>query len=594
MFIPRSRLLATMISVPLIFMALLPPSVARAQVDPLILGRAIDATVKLSIIVRGTVDGESQIIWYAAGSGTVVSPDGLILTNQHLITPDGVDEKLAELQGEFAAEGKDAELEVDADRFMIAVSDGRHLPEPRYVAAVVAEDPDLDLAVLRIEGDPRGNPLDAAPQDLPALPLGDSDALNLGDPVHVFGFPRIGSGSLTYTAGVVSGFLYEDDIDGMAWINTDAVTSGGNSGGAAMNERGQLIGVPTTGAALDCRPGDVNRDGLEDAADIGCVPTGGSLAQLRPINLAKPLLASVDPDLVAADAGDTARGPEPAGDELSARIAAAEGCAGRGDWQCATNFYADALALAPDDDTLATSLYEAYLALGELELGAGRLESARAAYTSASTADPTRAEAPAALDRIAPYRAILVSDRFDGEERYVAATDGGATSAFADGTFTLTISEPGLVSGYPLTEEPLAGQDFAVRLDVASATGDGMVTIETRIDPAGGQFVFAVDPGRQTWEVLQFDAAQRRFMPWGGPYRYGPNVADSPLETVELRVTDGFPLLLVNGTDVAAEAGVSLPRIGSEGEISFGALMASEGAVPFNAAFEEVALYELA
>src|SRR4029079_7359401 len=98
----------------------------------------------------------------------------------------------------------------------------------------------------------------SSPLALPVLPLGDSDAVNLGDPVHVFGFPAIGSGSLTYTTGVVSGFLFEDEIDGTAWINSDAVTSGGNSGGTALNSTGQLIGIPTSGSALDCRVGDTN------------------------------------------------------------------------------------------------------------------------------------------------------------------------------------------------------------------------------------------------------------------------------------------------------------------------------------------------
>jgi S1-C subfamily serine protease len=577
----------------IVFGVMLAPFTARAQIDPLVLGRAIDATVKLSIIVRGSVDGEAQLIWYAAGSGTVVSPDGLILTNQHLITPAGVDEKLEELRAEFAAEEKTAELAVDAGHFMIAISDGRHLPQPRYVAAVVAEDPELDLAVLKIDGDERGDPLAAAPGDLPVLPLGDSDTLNLGEPIHVFGFPRIGAGSLTYTVGVVSGFLYEEEIDGTAWINTDAVTSGGNSGGAAMNERGQLIGIPTTSAALDCRPGDTNRDGVDDERDVGCVPTGGSLAQLRPINLAKPLLATVDPELVAAEAGATTPSSPALPDELGARVAAAEGCAGRGDWRCAANFYADALELAPDDPDLLSALYEAYLALGRQEQSAGRLESARSAFAGAATADPSRADAPAALDRLSPYAAILTIDRFDGDERFVAATDGGATSAYDGDTFSLTLAEPGLITGYPLTETPLAGEDFAALLVVASASGDGMVTIETRTDPEGGQYVFAVDPGRRTWEVLEFDAAQGRFLPLAGPYRYGADDGGR-LETVELRVTDGFPLLFVNGSDVAAEAGATLPRVGNEGTVSFGALMASEGAVPFAAAFDEIGLYELA
>src|SRR5829696_6123218 len=180
------------------------PAIARAEPDPTMLGRAIDAVVQLSIVVRGVVDGEEQVIWYAVGSGTVVSPDGLILTNQHLITPAGVDEKLAELETQLAGEGKDADLHVDAERFMIAVSDGRQLPDPRFVAGVIAEDPDLDLAVLRIDEDERGTPLDPETLDLPNLPLGNSDAVNLGQTVHVFGFPAIGAGSLTYTIGIVS------------------------------------------------------------------------------------------------------------------------------------------------------------------------------------------------------------------------------------------------------------------------------------------------------------------------------------------------------------------------------------------------------
>ena len=113
------------------------------------------------------------------------------------------------------------------------------------------------------------------------------------------GFLPSAAGSLTYTIGIVSGFLFEEEIDGTAWINTDAVTSGGNSGGAAVNDAGQLIGVPSSGSALDCRAGDTNRDGVVSAEDVGCLPTGGSLTQLRPIDLARPLLASVDAEIVA-------------------------------------------------------------------------------------------------------------------------------------------------------------------------------------------------------------------------------------------------------------------------------------------------------
>ena len=568
---------------------------ARAQADRAIIGRAIDAVVQLSIVVRGVVDGEEQVIWYAVGTGTVVSPDGLILTNQHLITPAGVDEKLTELETQLAAEGKSADLQVDAERFMVAVSDGRQLPDPRYVARVVAEDADLDLAVLRIEADERGATLDTESLNLPALALGSSDAMNLGEPVHVFGFPAIGSGSLTYTVGIISGFLFEEGIDGTAWINTDAVTSGGNSGGAAVNDAGELIGVPTSGSALDCRAGDTNRDGVVGPDDVGCLPTGGSLTQLRPIDLARPLLASIDAEVAAGIGAGAAVSLTPARDDLAASLAFAEGCAARGDWRCAANFYLDALSEAPEDLAIVTSLYDAYLALGKQEAAAGRLESARSAFAGAVAADPSRPDATIALARIAPYSRAIVVDGFDGPERFVATREGDSTSAYEDGIFRLDISKPGLVSGFPLSpaDDPLAGQDFAVVLLIDETRGDGMVTIETRTDPAGGQWVFAVDPTRQTWEVLQFDRESARFVTWTGPHGYGTEESSLPLETVELRVSDGFPLLLVNGIDVAATARASLPEIGNEGSLSFGALMASEGTVPFSVSFDEIGLYEL-
>ena len=263
------------------------------------LGRAIAATVQVGVIVEGTVDGEPQSLWYGVGSGTMVSADGLILTSRHVISAENRADWLAEILEQFAADGSAAELEVDPGRFMIAVSDGRHLPEARYIATLAAEDAALDLAVLRVESDEQTMALGPDTLDLPALPLGDSDSVNLGDPVHVFGFPVIGKGSLTYTPGVASSFLFADDVDGTAWINTDAVTSGGNSGGAAVNDSGELIGVPTSGSPIDCRPNEE----IEDVEGQDCVPTGGSLTRLRPVNLALPLLAAVDPTLAQAAEG---------------------------------------------------------------------------------------------------------------------------------------------------------------------------------------------------------------------------------------------------------------------------------------------------
>ncbi len=566
---------------------------AAAQIDPVILGHAVDATVQLSIVVRGTVDDREQVIWYAVGSGTIVSPDGLILTNNHLIAPAGVNDKLAELEQQLAAEGKVAHLEVEPDRFMVASSDGRHLPEPRYLAWVAATDPALDLAILRIDADRDGAPLDAAELGLSPAPLGDSDAVNLGDPVHVFGFPAIGSGSLTYTSGVVSGFLFEEGTDGTAWLNSDAVTSGGNSGGAALNASGQLIGIPTSGSALDCRVGDTNRDGTIGPEDVGCLPTGGSLTQLRPINLARPLLAGVDAAVAGEIGTSVAATLTPGSDPLAASLAAAQGCAARGDWRCATNFYRDALANAPDDGNLLTDLYDAYLALGRQEAAAGRLDSARVAFQDAQRSDPSRTDAEAELSRIAPYRRAIALDGFDGDKHFLESDNDGAASSYEDGAFVIDITQAGRISSFPLTTSPLEGQNYAAVLDLRRADGDGMVTFETHTDPDGGQFVFAVDPGNRSWEVLEYSSDDAQFVPWAGAFPF-PESVSGDITRIELRVTEGFPLLLVNGVDLAAAAATPLPEIGAEGELRFGALMSSEGTEPFTAEFDAIALFELA
>ena len=536
------------------------------------LGRAIDAVVQLSIVVRGVVDGEEQVIWYAVGSGTVVSPDGLILTNQHLITPAGVDEKLAELEAQLAAEGKSADLRVDAERFMVAISDGRHLPDPRYVARVIAEDADLDLAVLRIDADERGAPLDPETLDLPVLPLGSSDAVNLGETVHVFGFPAIGSGSLTYTIGIVSGFLFEEGIDGTAWINTDAVTSGGNSGGAAVNDAGQLIGVPTSGSSLDCRAGDTNRDGV--------VGAGGR--RLR----ADRRLA----DAVAADRSgpaapgfgrcrgigaswarqSTRRVSAPATDDLAASLSAAEGCAARGDWRCAANFYGDALANAPDDPAIATALYDAYLAARQAGGGGG------------TTGVRSFGVRGGGRDRFRPVR--MRRWRSSGSRPTAGPSSSTASTGPSDSWPRATASRPAPTSegaftltyfrtGTRLRLPTLGGRGSTGRSRISPRccgstrpAGDGMVTIETRTDPAGGQWVFAVDPTRQTWEVLQFDTAERavRHLDRTVCLRRRPAVRGRSRPSS--CACGRLPVLLVNGVDVAAAASAVLPEIGNRGQ----------------------------
>jgi serine protease Do len=136
------------------------------------------------------------------GSGVIISNDGYILTNNHLVG--------------------------GATEVTVQCIDGRE-----YDAVVVGADGDSDVAVLKVDG-----------ADLPAIELGSSADLRLGETVIAIGYP-FGIGQ-TVTSGIVSAqgrslrlVQYED------FIQTDAAINPGNSGGALINDRGQLIGINT-------------------------------------------------------------------------------------------------------------------------------------------------------------------------------------------------------------------------------------------------------------------------------------------------------------------------------------------------------------
>jgi len=135
------------------------------------------------------------------GSGVIVSSQGLILTNNHVIAT--------------------------ADSIEVALSDGR-----KMTATVVGTDPDTDLALIKVDAN-----------DLPAITFASSDALNVGDVVLAIGNP-FGVGQ-TVTQGIVSALgrshlginIYEN------FIQTDASINPGNSGGALINTEGNLVGI---------------------------------------------------------------------------------------------------------------------------------------------------------------------------------------------------------------------------------------------------------------------------------------------------------------------------------------------------------------
>ena len=148
----------------------------------------------------GDQGGQPQV---GLGSGVIISPDGYILTNNHVV------------------EG--------ADEIEVTLNDSRNVQ-----AKVIGTDPDTDLAVLRITLD-----------RLPVITLGNSDALQVGDQVLAIGNP-FGVGQ-TVTSGIVSALgrnqLGINTFEN--FIQTDAAINPGNSGGALVDVNGQLMGINT-------------------------------------------------------------------------------------------------------------------------------------------------------------------------------------------------------------------------------------------------------------------------------------------------------------------------------------------------------------
>ncbi|MGI9517567.1 MAG: S1 family peptidase, partial [Pirellulaceae bacterium] len=266
-------------------------------------GDVLQSVVQIVALREGYLGGMDSA-W--TGSGTVVHPQGLILTNCHVANP--------------RAMGMSSP---PADRLAIAVTERSDEPPAiSYFAQVVECDPDLDLAVIRIVSDVRGRRADRL--NLPAVHLGDSDSLELGDRISIFGYPGIGGETVTYTSGNVSGFTGERSVrDSRAWIKTDATIAGGNSGGTAVNEDGFLVGIPTQAAAgsgvtpVDARPVlDTNRDGRIDQRDTP-MAVGGFINGLRPVNLAFPILQKAGLPIERSrisrsrDYGSIERAPEP-------------------------------------------------------------------------------------------------------------------------------------------------------------------------------------------------------------------------------------------------------------------------------------------
>lgn len=255
----------------------------RALVTSLVLaGAAVASAQGLPREVRlNLVQAVVQVIPYDdeagttvgwSGSGTIISPSGYILTNYHVVG--------------------DLRVRRSYDWHAVLITDPAFTDQPpefMFWARYVAGDPTHDLAILKIvewfDEEPVG-----ADVRFPYVQVGDSNQLIPGDAITIVGYPGISGSTITFTAGLMSGWVGEDfESGGKQWIKTDGKIAHGNSGGGAFDENGYLIGVPTAGRTVQYEELDVEEQ-----------------AYVRPISLAWALIGPHVPDVARAPVGGAA------------------------------------------------------------------------------------------------------------------------------------------------------------------------------------------------------------------------------------------------------------------------------------------------
>lgn len=187
-----------------------------------------------------------------SGSGVIISPDGYIVTNNHVIA--------------------------NASNLEVTLNNNK-----TYTAKLIGTDPNTDIALVKIDGD----------EEFPFVPFGDSNNVKIGEWVLAVGNPF--NLTSTVTAGIISAKardLNQFDGNPQSFLQTDAAVNRGNSGGALVNTRGELIGINTaitseTGSYVGYSfavPSNNARKVIEDILEYGNVQRGILGIQVGNIN----------------------------------------------------------------------------------------------------------------------------------------------------------------------------------------------------------------------------------------------------------------------------------------------------------------------
>ncbi len=265
-------------------------------------------------IMQTYTNALGQAVISCVGSGTLVSADGLILTNAHIAVSSDT---------------------CRSDKIVIGLT--VRIGEPpvaRYYAEVVAQNVGWDLAVLRITSSIDGIPVNRATLALPFAELGDSEDANLDDTINVVGYVQAdekSNGAVQVIRATISGFTAEARVGDRAWIKTSAIIPGGMSGGGVYSTAGTLIGIPTvapsrsSGQSVDCRRvQDSNADGRVDDQDT-CIPISSFVNAIRPSRLARGLVLAAQLGLTPSLPPKAQPEPKPSSPPTFSRLFFAQG-----------------------------------------------------------------------------------------------------------------------------------------------------------------------------------------------------------------------------------------------------------------------------
>lgn len=211
--------------------------------------KTVHAVVHVKNVAITTAQPTLQDLFYGrvpqrrqlgTGSGVIISPDGYIITNNHVIE--------------------------DSEQLSVTLNDNQTLE-----ATIIGTDPNTDIALLKVETE----------EDLPYVTFGDSDTAKIGEWVLAIGNPF--NLTSTVTAGIIS--AKSRDLSGkstQSFIQTDAAVNPGNSGGALVNTNGDLIGINTaissqTGSYIGYSfavPSNIAKKVVQDIMEFGNVQNG--------------------------------------------------------------------------------------------------------------------------------------------------------------------------------------------------------------------------------------------------------------------------------------------------------------------------------